>query len=79
MGRNSIHNSSKIEGVSLVSFLVGNTISEIEKALILETLEKCLWNKTLASTLLGISDRTLRNKLAKYKAESRDFDEENKD
>ena len=78
MKQSFLKKNVEIENTSLVSFLVGYTISDLERALIFETLEKCLWNKTLASTLLGISDRTLRNKLAKYKAEGRELYESKK-
>jgi len=44
----------------------GVTVSEIEKRLILKTLEHCRQNRTQAAKLLGISVRTLRNKLNEY-------------
>lgn len=46
----------------------GTTVAEIEQALILETLEACQQNRTKASEMLGISIRTLRNKLNEYRA-----------
>ncbi|WP_415491176.1 helix-turn-helix domain-containing protein, partial [Brevundimonas diminuta] len=45
---------------------VGQTVAEMEKALILDTLSHCLGNRTHAATILGISIRTLRNKLNEY-------------
>ncbi len=45
----------------------GTTISEMEKKLILETLKSVNSNRTIAAELLGISVRTLRNKLNEYK------------
>ncbi|QPJ65183.1 MAG: sigma-54-dependent Fis family transcriptional regulator [Candidatus Nitrohelix vancouverensis] len=42
------------------------TIHEMEKALILKTLEETNGNKTQAAERLGISIRTLRNKLTEY-------------
>ncbi len=45
----------------------GLTISEMEKKLILETLRYTNHNRTLAAQLLGISVRTLRNKLNEYR------------
>ena len=45
---------------------VGTTVGEMEKALILKTLETCRDNRTQAAKLLGISVRTLRNKLKEY-------------
>lgn len=44
----------------------GMTVAEIEKQLIFETLEYCNQNRTRAAELLGISIRTLRNKLNEY-------------
>ncbi|MET0182001.1 MAG: sigma-54 dependent transcriptional regulator [Caulobacterales bacterium] len=46
--------------------LVGRTVSEVEQDLILETLTHCLGNRTHAANILGISIRTLRNKLKLY-------------
>ena len=47
----------------------GMTIQEAEKILILKTLEHTEKNRTHAAKLLGISIRTLRNKLNEYKLE----------
>jgi DNA-binding NtrC family response regulator len=49
--------------------LVGRTVAEVEQALILQTLGHCLGNRTHAATILGISIRTLRNKLKQYTEE----------
>jgi two-component system response regulator FlrC len=46
--------------------LVGRTVAEVEQDLILETLTHCLGNRTHAANILGISIRTLRNKLKQY-------------
>jgi DNA-binding NtrC family response regulator len=46
--------------------LVGRTVADVERDLILETLKHCLGNRTHASNILGISIRTLRNKLNEY-------------
>lgn len=46
--------------------LVGKTVAAVEKDLILGTLEHCLGNRTHAANILGISIRTLRNKLKIY-------------
>lgn len=48
----------------------GMTVSEAEKRLILKTLEHTGQNRTQAAHLLGISIRTLRNKINEYKKES---------
>ncbi len=46
--------------------LVGRTVAAVEQDLILETLTHCLGNRTHAAHILGISIRTLRNKLKLY-------------
>jgi len=46
--------------------LVGRTVADVERDLILETLSHCLGNRTHAANILGISIRTLRNKLKLY-------------
>ncbi|MDQ2804355.1 MAG: sigma-54 dependent transcriptional regulator, partial [Pseudomonadota bacterium] len=46
--------------------LVGRTVDEVERDLILETLGHTLGNRTHAATILGISIRALRNKLRDY-------------
>ncbi len=49
-----------------VSGLVGRTMDQVERDLILETLSHTLGNRTHAATILGISIRALRNKLRDY-------------
>ncbi len=49
--------------------LVGRTVSDVERDLILDTLGHCLGNRTHAANILGISIRTLRNKLKLYSQE----------
>jgi DNA-binding NtrC family response regulator len=46
--------------------MVGNTVADVERDLILDTLQHCLGNRTHAANILGISIRTLRNKLKLY-------------
>jgi DNA-binding NtrC family response regulator len=46
--------------------LVGRTVAEVEQDLIRQTLQHCLGNRTHAANILGISIRTLRNKLNEY-------------
>ena len=45
---------------------VGQTVSAMEQQLIIDTLQHCFGNRTHAATILGISIRTLRNKLKEY-------------
>ncbi len=49
--------------------LVGSTVAEVERDLIIGTLYHCLGNRTHAANILGISIRTLRNKLKQYSSE----------
>jgi DNA-binding NtrC family response regulator len=51
-----------------VAALVGRTVEEVERDLILETLGHTLGNRTHAAIILGISIRALRNKLRDYAA-----------
>ena len=46
--------------------MVGRTVADVERDLILQTLDHCLGNRTHAANILGISIRTLRNKLKQY-------------
>ncbi len=52
--------------------LVGKTVAEVERDLIIDTLSHCLGNRTHAANILGISIRTLRNKLKQYSDEGVD-------
>jgi DNA-binding NtrC family response regulator len=51
---------------SVTRAFVGQTVAAMEQQLILDTLTHCLGNRTHAATILGISIRTLRNKLKEY-------------
>lgn len=52
-----------------IAGLVGRTVDEVERDLILETLGHTLGNRTHAAAILGISIRALRNKLRDYTAQ----------
>ena len=49
-----------------VEALVGRRMEDVERELILHTLERCGGNRTSASVVLGISVRTMRNKLRAF-------------
>jgi DNA-binding NtrC family response regulator len=55
---------------SAVEFLVGTTVEQAERNLIEKTLEATSQNKTRAAEILGISLKTLHNKLKKYRETS---------
>jgi two-component system, response regulator FlrC len=65
--------TSDIQNPAAVANLVGRTISDVEREMILNTLDHCLGNRTHAANILGISIRTLRNKLAQYRDEGIDI------
>jgi two-component system response regulator FlrC len=56
-------------GGAAIGTLVGRTVADVERDLIIDTLQHCLGNRTHAAGILGISIRTLRNKLQQYKQE----------
>ncbi len=60
-------NAAAVEG------FLGRTIADVERDMIVNTLEHCLGNRTHAANILGISIRTLRNKLSQYKDEGIDI------
>ena len=52
---------------------VGNTLANAERNLIIDTLKHTMGNRTTAANILGISIRTLRNKLKQYQEEGIDI------
>jgi DNA-binding NtrC family response regulator len=54
--------------LSALRFPVGTTVEAVERELILQTLAATLNNKTRAAELLGISLKTLHNKLKEYES-----------
>jgi DNA-binding NtrC family response regulator len=53
----------------VVPLLIGSTVGEIEQELMLQTLARCDGNRTRAARVLGVSVRTLRNKIRQYSAD----------
>ena len=53
----------------LARHLVGLPIKDIERDLVLETLARTDGNRTASARLLGLSIRTLRNKITEYSAD----------
>ena len=56
----------------VVPLLIGSTVGEIERELVLQTLARCDGNRTRAARVLGVSVRTLRNKIRQYAADGID-------
>lgn len=52
----------------IVPLLIGATVGEVERELVLHTLARCDGNRTRAARVLGLSVRTLRNKIREYSA-----------
>ena len=57
----------------LARWLVGSPISDVERDLVLETLASTHGNRTTSARLLGVSVRTLRNKITQYSGEGLDI------
>jgi DNA-binding NtrC family response regulator len=67
--RSGVAAQAAIAAEQVTRNLVGRTVAEVERDLILETLKHCFGNRTHAANILGISIRTLRNKLNEYAAD----------
>ena len=52
----------------IVPLLIGSTVDEVERELVVQTLARCDGNRTRAARVLGMSVRTLRNKIRLYSA-----------
>jgi DNA-binding NtrC family response regulator len=66
------HAAQSLAPNEIVPMLIGSTVGEIERALVLQTLARCDGNRTHAARMLGLSVRTLRNKIRQYSAEGSD-------
>lgn len=60
---------ASVQNPGAVEAMIGRTIADVERDMILNTLDHTLGNRTHAAKILGISIRTLRNKLNQYKDE----------
>jgi DNA-binding NtrC family response regulator len=73
MGRMSHHPPiTRASRRRLTRWLVGSPIREVERDLVLETLANTSGNRTETARLLGVSIRTLRNRITEYAAEGID-------
>ena len=62
-----------LQNQDAVENMIGRTIADVEREMIINTLDHTLGNRTHAAQILGISIRTLRNKLNQYKDEGMDI------
>ncbi|MEM7616766.1 MAG: sigma-54 dependent transcriptional regulator [Pseudomonadota bacterium] len=60
------HLTNNSDNKDNINNMVGRTIGSVEKDLIMNTINHCQGNRTHAANILGISIRTLRNKLKQY-------------
>lgn len=73
-----ISNIKKDEAINLsfnkklIPVFVGDTMESIKKKVILTTFEACSYNYRDTSDLLGITDRTVRDKLKQYKEQGQE-------
>jgi DNA-binding NtrC family response regulator len=66
------HAAQSLAPTEIVPMLIGFTVGEIEQELVLQTLARFDGNRTRAARVLGLSVRTLRNKIRQYSAEGSD-------
>ncbi len=57
----------------IVPMLIGSTVEAIERELVLQTLARCDGNRTHAARVLGLSVRTMRNKIKQYATDGVDI------
>ena len=57
----------------IVPMLIGLTVEAIERELVLQTLARCHGNRTHAARVLGLSVRTMRNKIRQYATDGVDI------
>jgi DNA-binding NtrC family response regulator len=62
----SIQDQAALTPDAVIPLLVGSTVNEVERELVLQTLARCGGNRTRAARVLGVSVRTLRNKIRQY-------------
>jgi DNA-binding NtrC family response regulator len=64
----SLRDQAALTPDAVIPLLVGSTVTEVERELVLQTLARCEGNRTRAARVLGVSVRTLRNKIRQYAA-----------
>jgi DNA-binding NtrC family response regulator len=64
--------SDSLSPHEIVPMLIGSTVEAIERELVLQTLARCNGNRTHAARVLGLSVRTMRNKIRQYATDGLD-------
>ena len=68
-GRAELHEPRVAQELSVLQVPVGTNLADVERWMIFATLQKCGGNKTRAAALLGVSLKTLYNRLNAYRAQ----------
>jgi DNA-binding NtrC family response regulator len=67
--RAELHEARTGQELSVLQVPVGTNLADVERWMIFATLQKCGGNKTRAAALLGVSLKTLYNRLNAYRAQ----------
>jgi len=65
--------SDSLSPHEIVPMLIGSTVEAIERELVLQTLARCHGKRTHAARVLGLSVRTMRNKIRQYATDGVDI------
>ena len=65
--------SQTLSPQEIIPLLIGSTVEAIERELVLQTLARCHGNRTHAARVLGLSVRTMRNKIRQYATDGVDI------
>jgi DNA-binding NtrC family response regulator len=68
-----LSDSQALSPHEIVPMLIGSTVEAIERELVLQTLARCHGNRTHAARVLGLSVRTMRNKIRQYATDGVDI------
>jgi DNA-binding NtrC family response regulator len=68
-----LSDSQALSPHQIVPMLIGSTVEAIERELVLQTLARCDGNRTHAARVLGLSVRTMRNKIRQYATDGIDI------
>jgi DNA-binding NtrC family response regulator len=61
--------SVSVEAANRVNFAVGMSFEDVEREMLLKTLARCGNNKSRAARILGITSKTIYNRLIRYRAQ----------
>jgi DNA-binding NtrC family response regulator len=67
--RAELRDARAVQELSVLQVPVGTNLADVERWMIFATLQKCGGNKTRAAALLGVSLKTLYNRLNAYRAQ----------